>query len=347
MSNSLIHIGTSLITLLFCVTAFIGCKETSRGLDFNYEEKFIVQLDLGNISTSACIVNDQVYVLSGRDNHYYKINLESGETSYEKFPINFQMPTTIIHDGDRIIVSDITNRSLTFFDHNFRFKRRVVLNRYPMDFRIHKNRCVFLTDILHEAMYNYILVEENILSHREEIVFSGDTLNTLDFKNVLNLNTPGTLCYDYDGKYIYVAKQEYDSYIIHKFRPGQHSLTDDFINNREWSPVEYNESEYLQMKTIYSDILAMSNYPLDKLTFSHKLAILSITVDKRGWLWVVSSGVGDSLSLDIYSIDGEKVKNIVLSGIFKAKLLVSTNHFVLIETDDLHPRIFVYELIEK
>lgn len=253
-------------------------------MDFNYVEKFVIQLDSGRVSTSACIMNGYIYVLSKDNKRYQKINLESGEMSQEKFPVDFQRTTTISHSGNRIIVSDISDRSLTLFDHDFRFKKRVVLNRFPLDFRVHNNKCILMTDILHQAMYNYILVEENFLSHKEEIVFSGDTLNIFDLRKALNLDTPGTICYDYDGKYIYAARQRYDSYVIHRFRSGRHSLTDEFINNREWRPVKYNKSEYIETKTIYSDILTISNYPLEKLTFSHKLAILSITVDERGRL---------------------------------------------------------------
>lgn len=341
-----ISIATIFLFLSFYLAAFVGCKKANNA-NFNYEEKLIIQLDSGRISTSACILDGYIYVLSTDNKHYQKINLESGEMSQEKFPVDFQKTTTISHSGNRIIVSDISDRSLTFFDHDFQFKKRVVLNRFPLDFRVYDNKCIFMTDILQKAMYNYILVEENLLSHKEDIVFSGDTLNIFDLRKVLNLDTPGTICYDYDGKYIYAARQRYDSYVIHRFQPGELSLTDDFINNREWQPVKYNESEYLDTKHIYSDILAASNYPLEKLTFSHKLAILSITVDERGRLWVVSSNSGDSLSLDIYSDDGEKIRNIVLKETYKAKLLVSNNYFVLLETDTLHPRIFVYRITEK
>ncbi len=341
-----ISIATIFLILSFYLTAFVGCKKADSA-DFNYKEKFVIQLDSGRISTSACIVDGYLYVLSTDNKHYQKINLGSGEMTQEKFPIDFQKTTTISHSGNKIIVSDISDRSLTFFDHDFQFKKRIVLNRFPLDFRVYNNKCIFMTDILQQEIYNYVLVEENLLSHKEEIVFSGDTLNIFDLRKVLNLDTPGTICYDYDGKYIYAARQRYDSYVIHRFRPGKFSLTDDFINNREWQPVKYNESEYLETKHIYSDILAISNYPLEKLTFSHKLAILAITVDERGRLWVVSSNSDDLLSLDIYSDDGEKIRNIVLNGAYKAKLLVSDNYFVLLETDNSHPRIFVYGITEK
>lgn len=345
--KNLINTTAIFFLLSFYLIVFVGCKNSISHNDFNYEEKYVIQLDSGRVSRSACIVNNYIYVLSGINNYYQKINLESGKMTQEKFPVEFQNPSTIIYNRNRIIVSDIMDKSLTFFDNNFKFNKRVVLNRFPLDFRIHKNKCVFLTDIVHKGMYNFIIVKENILSHKEEVVFSGDTLNTSDFRNILNLDIPGTLCYDYDGVYIYAARQRYDSYIIYKFRPGKYSLMDEFINDQAWRPVEYNESEYTEAKAIYSDILAESKYPLSKLIFSHKLAILSITIDNEGRLWVINSKNGNSLSLNVYSNSGEKIKNIEFSGIHNAKILVSENYFALLETDTLYPRIFVYKLQNK
>ncbi|MCL2561479.1 MAG: hypothetical protein FWE10_04045 [Rikenellaceae bacterium] len=238
----------------------------------------------------------------------------------------------------------MSDRSLTFFDRDMRFKKRVVLNRFPFDFRVHGNRCVYLTDLMHNQMYGFILVEENLLNRKERILFNGDVLNAASLRESLNLDIPGTICFDYDGRHVFAARQRYDSYVIYRIRLGRNFVAEEFIHDQEWHPIEYSEAEYLAARAIYSEILDASQYPLDQLVFSHKIAILSLTVDPHGRLWVVSSGIGNSLSLNIYSPAGVRIKNMAFDGIDKAKILVSATHFALLEADTPRPRIFIYEM---
>ena len=347
MKTNAVLISKFLIFLFICSMLSHCGRQAAPDADFVFKQTHVIQLDSGGISLSACVVNDRVYVLSGVDNGYFRIDMKSGEFSRGVFPVGFRQPTSITYSRNRIIVSDITDQSLTFFDRDMRFKKRVVLNRFPLDARVHGNRCVYLTDLMQDQIYNFILVDENILNRKERIIFSGDTLNTTSLRESLNLDIPGTICFDYDGRHVFAARQRYDSYVIYRLRPDRDFVAEEFIRDREWSPIEYSETEYLAARAVYSKILDESHYPLDQLVFSHKIAILSLAADIHGRLWVVSSGPGNSLSLNLYSPTGAKIRNMVFDGIDKAKILVSATHFALLETDTAHPRIFIYEMTKN
>ena len=329
--------------LLFICFVLIQCKPESSP-NFTHDKKHIIQVNLKRDNTSACLVGDFLYLLADYNNLLYKIDLRSSKITEVLLDVDLQNSTSIQFNGKYIIISDLLNRSLTFFNDNLQFKKRIILNRFPLDFRIHKHKCILLTDILNTPYYNFAIFEENILNHKERPIFYGDTINANELKYELNLDIPGTLCYDYNGKYLYVAKQRYDSYSIYKFLPRNNETKNNSFINKEWKPIAYNESEYLDSKSQYLRTLSSIKYPSDKIKFSYKLAILAITVDNYNRLWVLSSNSGNSVLVDVYSEKGDKIKTIPIEGIYSAKLIVSENYFVVLEADTPIPNMFVYKI---
>lgn len=342
------HLRT--FTILFlaagCCLGLFSCSVDSAEKGVDYRLRHTVILPRGDLNRSACITPDGLYVLSD-SGEYNVINLLSGEMSAEAFDPELCLgkSTYIAFCGNRFIVSDVGTRSLTFFDRKMQFKKRVVLSNIPIAFKAYGNKCVYLSGLLQKRRYNFVLLKEMLSSHRVRHIFEGGSLDTWLIRDSLDLDKPGTICFDYDGRYVFAADQRYDSYVIHRFKPNRFDATETFIQNVDWQPIRYSEEGRENALRAVEKMLDGSGYPLGQVNLSHKLAIQSLAVDPCGRLWVVSSAPETSISLDVYSNDGAPVEKMSFDGIEKAKIIVSDTHFVLMEMDEEGPRIFIYEIL--
>lgn len=330
-----------IIFLLLCISCTMQNKDRFKDFSFNRIADF--QLDTC-ISMSACIVDNKIYIVSGLVNTYYCINIDSQQIVKKEFSVDIEQPNQIIYSDNSIIISDIMNKSLTYLDLDMNFKKRILLNDFPLDIKIHDKNAYYITDYLSSTTYKYIIKQENLQTHKEEVLYHGDTISILQLRQFLDLNKPQTMCFDIYNDDIFVAKQQYDIKEIDRINMNQIPMKTSFLKDSLWEPILYTPIEKNKIFSIIKTMLSSIKYPSEQIYFSHKLAINSITIDNSGNLWVLSPGLENKIKVAIYSIDGEQNKEFILDGYITANLILSDKYFAVYNTDTIQRKMTIYEI---
>lgn len=315
--------------VFLCIAGLISCRNNQSSIPVELTEQYSTIIDTTGGAYSMCLGDDlTIHAISIEKKVYYRVD-STLNIQKKQLPEDINTPNYIQYNEKGVIISDIISRHLIYFDISFDPFDIIEIPRYPIKFRIQDNNILYMSDYLtKDSLYGYGVFEYDIVSLKEKQLFHGSLYDPKEMKESINLDIPGTIDFDIKNKNIYCIESRFDRFIVAKMKSKGNSRV--LINNRDWIPIEYNESEKIKMKYQLEKVLNSSGYPIENVKFKHKLAIQSINIDTYSNIWIVSS-LKDSnvIPIYIYSHSG-KLKNRLLIEQFNEINLSFFNDYVLI-----------------
>lgn len=331
---------------IFCLMLIItGCSTSNNNIDnLELTKYFKVKFNTTKY-LSMCVCNDKMYALANDSDVYFVTDLKNKITHSKKIPIEIDNPTSITFAEDNIYIIDVINKNISMFNNEFKFIKRIALKHYPISSYIYGGNIYYVTDVLHNSTYRYVLLKENLRIHKTNILFMGDSLNALSLRQNLDLDNPHTLCFSGYEDYIYITKQNSDKRIVYKIDDDSHII---WMKDSLWKPVEYNIQERAKSLDEYTDILSPYNYPINKIKLTKKPSICGLCNDKDGNVWIVSPIFDDAskLIIEIYSPDADLLKSFKIDAVplENLKISLSSNFLSLSYRENKHSYIQLYKL---
>jgi hypothetical protein len=328
------------------VILLFACKNDVReikGIQFTkiYEFNATSYTDSAQIQMATCIEKDgNVHLIIPSKSLYLKINLE-GIVEKKIFLSELQhgglqLPNNIQIHNDEIVISDFTSQLVVFYDKSINVKNMFKLYRYPFKFRIVNNNIYYIADYMEkvsndEIYYGYKIFRQNMLSNKEDEIYSGELFNPISLRNQLDLNSPKTIDFDINpsNEAIYCIENNYDKFIVNAVKK-RHSKV--IVNDKNWSPILYSSTEKEQMIN-YLKSTTLQSYPVENIKLDYKLSINNIALDPDGNIWLVSSSDKNEIPIKIYSSDQKSFCLFSIPEYSQAKLCVTEKYFLLYEMD--------------
>ncbi|MDR2410801.1 MAG: hypothetical protein LBE13_22190, partial [Bacteroidales bacterium] len=179
--------------------------------------------------------------------------------------------------------------------------------------------------------YGYKLFCQDMVSGKENEIYSGELFDPKLLTNQLDLDNPKTIDFDVNpsSDLIYCIENKHDKFTVNTVKKHR---TKTIIDDPTWNPISYTLKEKEQM-IHYMKSTSLQSYPVENIKLDYKLAINSITLDPIGNVWLVSSSGKNEIPVKIYSADQKSFCSFTIPEYSIAKLCVTEKYFLLYEID--------------
>ena len=332
------------VLVLLCVRGY----SISKKYELNLEDNI-------SLITWADIASDgSCYVLDGRDGIILKLGKHGKLVLKKKAkgqgPGEFQYPTCIqcLKSGD-VLVADILVRKMTLLDDELKFKENHGVPVFPLFAKYTDNYLYVMTDALQNNRYFFRVVRiENGKNPKLEIVFEGNKKDIVKMKKETNMDDPGLVFFDTNGKVFAAAKQVANELMLY-YSTDCSKLNPLKKIRLPYTPIQLTgkekenaiENSYLVAKHV-SPLIPKGIFKVSK-----KIALKYFSLDSQGnvWLLVATDKPEVFRLIEVDLRERKIVSSLELKGFKDPAINISEEWLLIFEKNEfVEPKIRLYQI---